>query len=280
MGVKSASTYNLKLIERINLRCVEAFIHNPRLRSFSRGMIHNISRCFVEALIGRFVAAHNFEQLHAISLQQGLIVCANHRSYFDNFAVSVRMMKILKHRLNYRFPIRTEGFYDTWYGLFVNLVCSAVTMYPPIIRGARGVEWGKRVVEIITSELGRGDTAVLIHPEGGRNHGIDPYSLMPARPGLGKIIHQSSAPVVPVFLQGFPGTTVAVLKANFCRPRGAIPLVHMVMGAPIDFSAERACKPSARLFFQMANKVNAQITLLGEKERALRRLSGLTNGER
>ncbi|HTQ79578.1 MAG TPA: lysophospholipid acyltransferase family protein [Thermoanaerobaculia bacterium] len=70
--------------------------------------------------------------------------------------------------------------------------------------------------------------SVGLFPEGTRNP--DPAHLLPGRPGLGQLVLRSSAPVVPI-------------GVRYPAARDRAPLfgrAELHVGAPLDFSAERA----------------------------------------
>lgn len=261
--------------ERVNVRLVEMWHSVPALSSMSAWLARHVASRQFELILHNVVQAHGFERLRAANYDNGVLICANHRSYIDNFAIGVRSMPFMPPDVRMVAPARTEGLFDRPWGIFLNFFLTFMNMYPPVVRSSRGTLWGKRVIQILTDLLSQGRVAVFIHPEGGRNKGADPYKLLPARPGLGRIIHQTRAEVFPVFLQGFPRTAGGFLRARLRRRDRSEPLVHAVMGEAIDFSVERALPPSPRLFLDIAQRLNDAILETSVAERAIReRLSG------
>lgn len=260
----------LTRIERLNVRAVEAWHSVPLLSAFSRAVGRQFCRRGFELVLGNMLRDHHFDRLAKADWSRGVLICANHRSYVDNFAIATRAMRHMPKDVRIVAPARTEGIFDRSYGLLLNFVLAGMNIYPPVVRSRRGVRWGQRVVHVVTALLQRGSVLVFIHPEGGRNKGSDPYRLLPARPGLGKMIHQSRAQVFPVFLHGFPRAPGKFIRANYRRGRRANPLVHAVMGEPLDFSAERGRPASPRLFSEIAERVNEAIRAAAEEERRLR----------
>ena len=103
----------------------------------------------------------------------------------------------------------------------------------------------------------------------GKAHGA--LNTLPGKPGCGELIHRGRPNVVPVFLQGFPrfawfGAIENRLPARF-RPTW----VHMVMGAPMDFSEEYALEGSPEIYQRIADKVMAELTALGQLEKSYRK---------
>jgi 1-acyl-sn-glycerol-3-phosphate acyltransferase len=268
------ATTGLRPVERFNVRAVEAWHRVPALSVASRLVARHGTRWLVEASVGWTMRAHGFDQLAALPADRGIIICANHRSYLDNFAIGARAMRGIDSRRRFVIPARTEGLFDVWYGLALNAVLSGVNIYPPVVRASRGAAWGKQVIGILTRLLRDERVVVLIHPEGGRNKGPDPYALLTARPGLGRIVHESGASVVPVFLHGFPRTPREYLTMARRRLVGAAAPVDAVMGAPIDFSAERELPGGPALYYEMAQRITAGISALMPAERAIRARRG------
>ena len=261
----------LTRIERFNTRAVERWHTIPVLSRISAWLGYHVSRNAIKAVVGNIVRTHHFERLRAVPIEQGILLCGNHRAYLDPFAISALAWDHLPANVRFVVPSRTEGVFDRWWSLAANLVLAFGNAYPPIVRDSRGTAWGKQVIQILSDLLNSGPMVVPIHPEGGRNKGPDPYLLNRGRPGLGKIIHQTRAAVFPVFLHGFPRGPIAVLMANYRPGARRHPLVHAVMGPPVDFAAERAQPGSPALYHDISNKLIAAIAALMEEEKALKR---------
>lgn len=109
---------------------------------------------------------------------------------------------------------------------------------------------------------------VGFHPEGTRNRGPDPYALLPGKPGCGELIFRSNPNVVPVFLQGFIKSPFKMVQRNWSSsPK---PVVHMVMGEPLDFSEELKLQENRKTFLQISKKVMKAIDELAKRERDIR----------
>lgn len=266
----------LTRIERFNIAVIERWHRVPPLSGLSVFIARFIIRPLFQLTLGWLVAAHHVEHLRAVSRARGILLCGNHRSYLDNFVIGSCAMGELPVRTRYVVPSRTEGMFDAWYGLVLNALIGGFNIYPPVVRSKRGHDWNQHVITILSDLLRNEQVAVLIHPEGGRNKGDDPYTLLPARPGLGRIVHQTGACVVPFFLHGFPRDLRAYGAAAIARLRGGAPSVQLVMGAPIDFTHELALPESPTLFHSMAQRITAAISDLMPEERALRALRDTT----
>lgn len=261
----------LTRVESFNVRLVELWHTVPALSSISTWLARNVAPREFELLFGNLLRDHNFERLRDADYENSILVCANHRSYVDNFAIAIRAMKHIPPHVRMIAPARTEGLFDKPWGIFLNFFLTFMNMYPPVVRSSRGAMWGKRVIQILTDLLLKGRLALFIHPEGGRNKGSDPYDLMSAKPGLGKIIHQSRATVFPVFLQGFPRSPKAFVRANYRKGASSQPLVHAVMGEPLDFSAERALPASPEVYRAIGKRLMDAIVEASVEEREIRR---------
>jgi 1-acyl-sn-glycerol-3-phosphate acyltransferase len=262
-----ATSGGLTKVEKANVRIVEKWHSVPALSSLSSFLARHMARAEFELILHNVVQDHHFERLEKVSYEHGVLVCGNHRSYLDPFAIAIRSMHHMPKGTRFIAPPRTEGLFDKPWGIFLNFILTGMNMYPPVVRASRGSMWGKQVIQILTDILLRGKAAIFIHPEGGRNKGSDPYQLNHAKPGLGKIIHSTKAVVFPVFLQGFPNKPGGFVRGQLRR--GA-PLVHAVMGEPIDFSAERAQPASPEIYRAIGQKLMEAIRVASVEEREIR----------
>jgi 1-acyl-sn-glycerol-3-phosphate acyltransferase len=80
------------------------------------------------------------------------------------------------------------------------------SMYPPFFREekeAQKREFDKyslrRLIQICS--YGRG-FVIGFHPEGKRNLSENPYSFLPAQPGVGSVIMKARPQVIPIFIAG------------------------------------------------------------------------------
>ncbi|MFN2411599.1 MAG: 1-acyl-sn-glycerol-3-phosphate acyltransferase, partial [Pyrinomonadaceae bacterium] len=138
----------------------------------------------------------NFEETDP---ERPIVLVANHRSFFDMFTVSSVLFRQTNRPLKLYFPVRAKFFYDNPFGWFVNLAMGWWAMYPPFFREEK--ENLKRAFDKFSvRELvricsnGRGNL-IGFHPEGKRNLSPDPHSLLPAQPGIGKVVYASRAQV-------------------------------------------------------------------------------------
>ncbi len=194
------------------------------------------------------------------------LVVSNHRSFFDLYVVTGYLVnRNMPHRLV--FPVRSKFFYDQRLGLFVNGVMSFFAMYPPVFRERNRAALNLASLDETVRLLRRGGTFVGLHPEGTRNQGDDPYKLLPAQGGVGRVIQAARVDVLPVFVNGLGNDLPKQLAGNFSR-KGTPIIVNF--GAPVDFGDMLDQAPSPRLHRRISEHALEQVRLLGEEERELR----------
>lgn len=209
---------------------------------------------------------HGLERLPELDPEKSYICASNHRSFFDLYVVTAYLVRRgMPHRLV--FPVRSEFFYDSPFGLFVNGVMSFFAMYPPIFRERSRAALNLAGLDELAWMLKRGGAFLGMHPEGTRNKGDDPYTLLPAQPGVGRLIHHSRAAVLPVFVNGLLNDLPKQVTSNF---DGTGVPVHIVFGEPVDYGALLEQRGSPRTYRAIAEKTASVIAGLGHEERAHR----------
>lgn len=208
---------------------------------------------------------HHRERIGELRLDQSYIVVSNHRSFFDMYVITAYLVKRgMKHRI--LFPVRSNFFYDSAAGIFVNGVMSFFAMYPPVFRDKAFSHLNVASLDETIRLLRRGGFFIGLHPEGTRNTG-DPYTFLPARSGVGRIIHQSRMPVLPVFIHGLGNDLKKQVLGNFTRKGDR---VNVVFGAPVDFGGLLDEAPSPRIFKAVSERSMQAVHALGQEERAIR----------
>jgi 1-acyl-sn-glycerol-3-phosphate acyltransferase len=209
---------------------------------------------------------HGLERLPELDPGKSYICASNHRSFFDLYVVTAYLVRRgMPHRLV--FPVRSEFFYDSPLGLFVNGVMSFFAMYPPIFRERSRAALNLAGLDELSWMLKRGGAFLGMHPEGTRNKGEDPYTLLPAQPGVGRLIHHSRVAVLPVFVNGLLNNLPKQVTSNF---DGTGVPVHIVFGEPVDYGALLERRGSPRTYRAIAEKTASVIAGLGQEERAHR----------
>src|SRR5690606_20431723 len=106
------------------------------------------------------------------------------------------------------YPVRSNFFYEHPLGMAVNLLFGAGTLYPPIFRDRTRTALNRSSLDRIVEFLDEPDTMVGLHPEGTRKKDDDPYTLLPAQPGVGQIALRGRPLVVPVFINGLSNDAI------------------------------------------------------------------------
>jgi 1-acyl-sn-glycerol-3-phosphate acyltransferase len=168
------------------------------------------------------------------------------------------------------FPVRSTFFYDQPLGILVNAAIAGGAMYPPVYRQTerRALNDGTldRMVEIVR----RPGNVLGMHPEGTRGKGPDPYTFLPAQPGVGKLALIARPVVIPAFIHGLSNSAVDDIRANFTRDARGTRAIITVFGSPIDFADLCAEKPRPTLYKKCADRFMAEVGKLAIRERALR----------
>lgn len=221
---------------------------------------------WINLVTHQLLHVHGRDRLPVLDEQQSYILVANHRSFFDLYVLTAHLVGTgLKHRIV--FPVRSKFFYDRRLGFLVNGIMSFFAMYPPIFRDRKKAVLNTTSLEELAWLLGRGGTLAGIHPEGTRGLGDDPYSLLPAQRGVGRLIHQAKVPVIPVFIYGLTNSIPSQVLANL-NPK-ANPIT-VVFGAPVDFQEEFELPSSPKVDRAIAERALGAVAELGQEAKRLR----------
>jgi 1-acyl-sn-glycerol-3-phosphate acyltransferase len=230
------------------------------LRTFGVSWVYYCSRNLTH-IIG-------LDNIKTLRPPRGLLLASNHRSFFDQYFISCWLFKTTDLLRRVYFPVRSQFFYERPLGLAVSLVMSALCMYPPVFRDSSKRDFNNYSVKRIVQLLKEQGTVVGVHPEGTRNKGDDPYTLLRAQPGIGKLILDAQPMVVPIFINGLGNNFVQQVKDNF---NGSGTPVVMIVGEPLDLSSFFAGPNRLRTQMAVADHVVEEIGKLGPLERAYRR---------
>lgn len=196
-----------------------------------------------------------------------LVLVANHRSFFDMYTVSSVIFRRTKRPVTLYFPVRAKFFYDNPLGWFVNLVMGWFSMYPPFFREDREVkkrEFDKYSMRRLVQLCSEGHGHVIgFHPEGKRNLDGGPYDLLPAQPGIGKVIYSAKPEVIPVFIAGLGNDLPKQILGNWTGG----PKIRIWFGKPIDLGEFYEKSDRLRTHKEIADHLMLKIAELGEKDR-------------
>ena len=208
----------------------------------------------------------NFEQT---DVSRPVLLVANHRSFFDMYAVSAMLFRRTKRPMTLFFPVRAKFFYTSPIGWLVNLVMGWFAMYPPFFReekDARKREFDKFSLRRLIDLCAHGQAYVIgFHPEGKRNLSDDPYSFHPAQPGVGKVIMAARPQVIPVFIAGLGNDLPKQVLGNW---RGG-EKIRIYLGAPLDLSEFYQKPDRLRTHKEIADFLMLKIGDLAENDKLM-----------
>lgn len=261
---------SLRGIEKLAVPIADTVNQKSWLKASTRPVWRYLGKNFVTGLSKNLYELHGLENLRAMQAPAGMVLIANHRSFFDLFftaAVVLEERSDLVARMC--FPVRKDFFFDHPLGLFINVALTSASMWPPIFRDDRRGEFNPIAMAQIGEVMRRG-TLCGIHPEGTRGKGPDPYALGSAKPGIGQLLLASDPDVVvlPTWILGMSNDFVGTARRNF-RPAGKRgEPVRIWYGEPMragDLIARCGDDPQA-----IAEAVMEPVAALGALDRAHR----------
>ena len=256
----------LSAIARTHIKIVRRSMSNGPLDRALRVGQRVIGSTWIEECTKHIRRVHGTERLPYFEPDKSYIVVSNHRSFFDLYVVTAYLVKRgLSHRI--MCPVRANIFYDNPAGIFVNFVMSFFAMYPPIFRERKQAHLNVASLDETVAMLQRGGLFVGLHPEGTRNKTDDPYTLLPAQSGVGRIVHGAKCSVIPAFINGLGNDLPKQVLGNFTG--GGNP-IHVVFGAPIDFEGMLQQHSSPRIYKKISERCIEAITKLGQEEKVHR----------
>jgi 1-acyl-sn-glycerol-3-phosphate acyltransferase len=263
---------SLQGFERTAFRVCHEVNRRPILKRMAHGYLRSIGASWVHLCTRNLLHVTGLEHVSSITPDRGVMIVSNHRSFFDLYVVTSAVLRSTPWVQRMYFPVRSSYFYERVDGIFVNLAMSALAMYPTIMRESSKRRFNQYAVDVLASVAATPGTIVGMHPEGTRSKTEDPYTLLPAQPGVGQVVHAARPIVVPVFILGLGNDLVKQIKGNF---DGSGEPITMVFGEPIDLREQLASPPRLRTFKKISDQLRDEITRLGEQERELRRSQGL-----
>lgn len=245
--------------------------HLP-LKRAAHAFLKTIGAGWVHVCTRNLLRVQGMEHVTTLDPNRGVVVIANHRSFFDLYVMASVLLRNTDWVDGMYFPVRGDYFYERPDGIVVNAIMSAWAMYPPVMRRPEARTFNEYTVDLMAELLQHRGTVVGMHPEGTRNKSDDPYTLLPAQPGIGQMVHRAKPIVLPVFVLGLCNDLPKQVKGNFTG--GGDPIT-MVFGAPVDLSKELNDQPRLRTYMKIAHRLRDTLTALGEQERNWRAREGL-----
>lgn len=215
---------------------------------------------------------YGLENVEATSRERPILLVANHRSFFDMYAVSTVLFRNTEWRKQLFFPVRGRFFYQSPLGVFVNLVMGWFSMYPAFFATGDHPIPKKRTFDKFSFRLlvdlahtGPGNV-IGFHPEGTRNKSDDPYSFLRAQPGVGKLILEARPQVIPVFIAGLCNSLPRQIARNWNRRE----VIRIHFGPQMDLTDALKKPDRLRTHKEISELVMTKIAELAEQDRALR----------
>ena len=250
----------------------------PVTKRLQQTWLTSFNQTWVRYAIGRRVFAENMEWLVHDPGVDGVVLCLNHRSYFDAYITLFALFEVgTRWPKRMLFPVRSNFFYERPLGAVVNLILGGGALYPPIFRDTSKAELNRDAIDRLVKFLSQPGSLVGLHPEGTRNKGDDPYDMLPAQPGIGQIVLQARPLVVPAFISGLSNSYLEDITSTYRRDIRRDNPVIIVFGEPLDYADLAAQKPRAALYKRMSDRIRDAILALGQREKVLR--AQCTRGE-
>jgi 1-acyl-sn-glycerol-3-phosphate acyltransferase len=261
----------LSRIERFALRFAELANDDPRGKWLQSRFLRGVSYVWVRAGIARRIFVEGLEDLMALRPDSGVMLVSNHRSFFDQYAMLLACyMGPVAWAKHLYFPVRSNFFYDQPLGVAVNALVAGGAMYPPIYRQAERRTLNDAALDRMVEIVRRPGNVLGMHPEGTRGKGDDPYTFLPAQPGVGKLALVAKPLVIPAFIHGLGNNALDDIRANFGREARTSRAIVLVFGAPIEYADLQAEKPRPTLYKKCADRFMAEVGALAKREQALR----------
>lgn len=253
-------------VERVGFRLVRR-MNRGKWKQFWTFCQRHVGSLWIFIATYNLMNVRGLENVEQTDADRPLILVANHRSFFDMYTVSSVLFRRTARPITLFFPVRAKFFYDNPLGWFVNLVMGWWAMYPPFFREQNEADKRqfdkfsvRELIHICT--YGRGHV-IGFHPEGKRNMDVNPYSFLPAQPGIGKVIYEARPQVVPVFITGLRNELAKQVIGNWTGGEK----VRIWFGEPIELDEFYAKRDSVRTHKEISDFLMTKIGELGEKDR-------------
>lgn len=241
------------------------FLARPELAALGTAWTSVVTGGLIWTCGGRRLNVVGLEHVAKFGKQDSFVVVANHRSFFDFFIISAILYWRTGVSKRMFYPTRGTFFYDRPLGTALNLVMSAGRMFPPVLREKEKRSFNRYSLDRCLAELAHPGTILAVHPEGTRNKDPDPYKLLPAQPGAGRLA-LAGKPTIPVFIVGMTNSLGREFVQNWTDPNPHP--IDVYFGAPIEVSDLLPKAGSLRAQVQAGDRCLEAIRALGERRRA------------
>ena len=261
----------LSRIERFAVRFAELANEDPRGKWLQTRFLRGVSYVWVRAGIARRILVEGLDDLMALRPTTGVMLVSNHRSFFDQYAMLLACyMGPVAWAKRLFFPVRSNFFYDQPLGIAVNAAVAAGAMYPPIYRQSDRRALNDDALDRMVDIVRKPGNVLGMHPEGTRGKGPDPYTFLPAQPGVGKLALVAQPMVIPAFIHGLGNNILSDIRLNFGKQARGKHAIITVFGPPVDYSDLAAEKPRPTLYKKCADRLMIEVGKLAKREQALR----------
>ncbi|GAC1536612.1 MAG: lysophospholipid acyltransferase family protein [Polyangiales bacterium] len=261
----------LEGFERTAFRMCDTVNRSEALKSAAHAFLKTVGMGWVHYCTRNILNVYGLEHLTSLAPDRGVLIAANHRSFFDLYVISSVLLRRTRWVERMYFPVRGDYWYERADALVANGLMSAWAMYPPVLRKPEKRAFNQYTVDFLTEAIARPGTVVGMHPEGTRNKTDDPYTLLPAQPGIGQIIRAGKPIVLPVFILGLGNDLPKQVKGNF---DGTGEPITVVFGAPLDLRRQFEQPARLRTYMSVSTHLRDALTALGAEERAIRAREG------
>ncbi|CAN5392318.1 hypothetical protein BH11MYX1_BH11MYX1_32110 [soil metagenome] len=261
----------LNRMERFAMRFAELANDDPRGKWLQTRFLRGISYAWVRACIAQRILADGLDELLDLQPQTGIMLCSNHRSFFDQYVMLLACyMGPAPWAKHLYFPVRSKFFYDQPLGVVVNAAIAGGAMYPPIYRQAERRALNDDALDRMVKIVQTPGNVLGMHPEGTRGKGPNPYTFLPAQPGVGKLALVGRPTVIPAFIHGLGNNVAVDIAQNFTKTARTDHAVIIVFGKPVDYDDLAGEKPRPTLYKKCADRFMQHVKQLGEREKELR----------
>ncbi|MCA1556779.1 MAG: 1-acyl-sn-glycerol-3-phosphate acyltransferase [Acidobacteria bacterium] len=214
---------------------------------------------------------HGIEHVEGISHERPILLVSNHRSFFDMYTVAAELFRRTSWEKRLFFPVRGRFFYESPLGMLVNMLMGWWSMYPPFFAaGSNPIpekrDFDKYSMRVLVDLCQQGKGHLIgFHPEGTRNKNPDPYSFLPVKPGVGRLIKDATPQVIPVFVAGLNNDLIRQVLGNWTGGE----LIRVHFGTALDYTEFLSRRDGIRTYKEIAEFVMSKIAELGEQDRAM-----------
>lgn len=262
----------LRGFEKLAFRIADKANRDPKWKKHGHRFLDSVGKMWVYLSTNNLTRVDGLQHVRDIDRSRGVVFVCNHLTMFDFYVISSVVLRSTDWVDRMFFPVRSAYFYERLDGVFVNAIMSAMAMYPPVLREKERKAFNRYTVDFITEAAGTPGTLIGYHPEGTRNKGAEPYTLLPANAGIGEIIYHAKPVVIPCFIIGLQSDLATQVRSNF---DGTGQPVTITFGAPIDL-AERCSMPKGpEAYRAMADYLRLSIMRLGQRDYDRRVREGL-----